>query len=162
MLSRVILGSLGLPEKGGQLYHHAKVARVAPGTRASANQALSLHQEGKGRGSKLVVVARQGGLTPDRVWARRAARRTVAFDCSHQTTGAGGSQGRGGGGAGCTCPHHPTRGVQGPLWLPIAPPAQLTLHQRVVQPCTEMQGCLGASESQTGTGGAIYASSVLG
>ena len=39
-------------------------------------------------------MARQRGLTPDRVWARRAARRTVAFDCSHQTTGAGGSQGR--------------------------------------------------------------------
>ena len=97
MLLRVILGSLGLPEEGGAVvYHQAKVARVAPGTRASANQAPSLQQEGKGRGSKLVVVARQGGLTPDRVWARRAARHTVAFGCSHQTTGAGGSQGRGG------------------------------------------------------------------
>ena len=38
----------------------------------------------------------KAGLTPDRVWARRAARHTVAFGCSHQTTGAGGSQGRGG------------------------------------------------------------------
>ena len=158
---------MGLPEEGGAVvYHQAKVARVAPGTRASANQAPSLQQEGKGRGSKLVVVARQGGLTPDRVWARRAARRTVAFDCSHQTTGAGGESGQGWGGAGCTCPHHPTRAGQGPLWPPIAPPAQLPLHQRVwcspAPKCSEWIWCLAASESQTATGGAIYASSVLG
>ena len=123
---------MGLPEEGGAVvYHQAKVARVAPGTRASANQAPSLQQEGKGRGSKLVVVARQGGLTPDRVWARRAARRTVAFDCSHQTTGAGGESGQGWGRRRVHMPTPPNQGCpRATLWPPIAPPAQLPLHQR--------------------------------
>ena len=92
-------------------------------------------------------------LTPDRVWARRAARHTVAFGCSDQTTGAGGESGEGWGGAGCTCPHHPTRAVHGPLWPPIAPPAQLPLHQRVRRSpapnCSEwrVSGCIGEPDS---------------
>ena len=76
-------------------------------------------------------MARQGGLTPDRVWARRAARRTVAFDCSHQTTGAGGESGQGWGRRRVHMPTPPNQGCpRATLWPPIAPPAQLPLHQR--------------------------------
>ena len=106
-------------------------------------------------------------LTPDRVWARRAARHTVAFGCSHQTTGAGGSQGRGGVAQGAHA-HTTQPGLsKGHSLAPNSPPCTIAPASESVeqQPCTEMQGiggCLAASESQTATGGAIYASSVLG
>ena len=151
MMLEIILGRLGLPASvfiNEREMHQAYTKRTQrQGARYSS-----------WRGGKVV-------LESDRVWPRRTARHSVAFSCSPDdwSWGGGGAEGA----QQNTCPHHPTRGVQGPLWHQIDPlPCTIALHQdRCSCASPKMQWVDGVwvhRGARQGPTPAIYASSVLG